>query len=176
MNEDIQFLKELQNELKTQEDDGQAAPRFWVIMDYKWEITEEGYHDRISLYNPNTCETETFDEYIDEIINGDRRYEFDDEQIEELQDIKDYFQDELEDWIKANDNREYYFLYEKEVSFIVQDTLFLTKSEAKQHLEKNSHHYSDKAHIFAMTAWRAPKMERLMKILETFDWNSLIKE
>lgn len=30
MNKDIQFLKELQNELKTQDHDSQAAPRFWL--------------------------------------------------------------------------------------------------------------------------------------------------
>lgn len=176
MNEDLQFLKELQNELKTQEDDGQAAPRFWVIMDYKWEVTEEGYHDRVVLYSPYTCETEDVDEYIDEILNGDRREEFNDEQIEALQEIKDYFPEDLEEWIKENDFRKYHLIYEKEVPFIVWNTLFFTKAEAKQHLENNRHHYSDKAHTFAMTAWRAPKMERLMKILETFDWNSLIKE
>lgn len=35
MHEDIKFLKELQNELKIQENDGQASPRYWTIGDYK---------------------------------------------------------------------------------------------------------------------------------------------
>lgn len=174
MNEDIQFLKDLQHELKTQDNDGQAAPRFWVIMDYKWEVTGEGHHDRVSLYSPDTCESETVDEYIDEILNGDRRDEFNDEQIEELKDIRKYFLNDLEDWIKENDIREYYVIYETEVSFITWDTLFFTKAEAKQHLENNLHHYSNKAHTFAMTAWRAPKVERLLKILENFDWDSIV--
>ncbi|ATC49366.1 hypothetical protein CLI97_00029 [Bacillus velezensis] len=34
MNQDIQFLKELQQELKNQDNDGQAAPRFWTVGDY----------------------------------------------------------------------------------------------------------------------------------------------
>lgn len=177
MKEDIQFLKELQQELLTQETDYQAAPRFWTIMDYKWEVTAEGHHERISLYSPNTCESVTVDEYIDEILNGDRRDEFNDEQIEELKDIKDYFISDLEDWIKENDEYEYCLIYETEVPFIAWNTCFFTKEEAKRHLESNRHHYSDKAHTFAMTAWRAPKMERLMKILETFDWDKIeVKE
>jgi site-specific recombinase XerD len=52
---------------------------------------------------------------------------------------------------------------------------FLTKEEAKQHLEANSHHYSSEAHTYAMTAWRAPKVERLLQILETMDWDAFEK-
>lgn len=51
--------------------------------------------------------------------------------------------------------------------------MFLTKEEAKQHLKVNHYHYTSKAHTYAMTAWRAPKVERLLKILETFDWDSI---
>lgn len=175
MKEDIQFLKEFQQELLTQDNDGQATPRFWAIMDYKWEVTTEGHHERISLYNPNTGEYATVDEYIDEILNGYRKDKFTKEQIEKLNEINKYFliPSELEQWIKENDDDEYYFIYEEEVFFIAYNTCFFTKEEAKKHLEDNRHHYSDKAHPFAMTAWGAPKLERLMKILETFDWNKI---
>lgn len=173
--DDIQFLKDLQKELKTQDIDGQAAPRFWVIMDYKWVVTAEGHHTRVSLYNPNRCESVTVDEYIDEIINGDRRDEFNDEQINKLKEINEYFIfSELEDWIEENDDEEYHPIFEEEISFIAYNTCFFTKTEAKKHLENNRHHYSEKAHTFAMTAWRAPKMARLMDILENFDWEALI--
>ena len=43
MNKDIQFLKELQQELKTQETDGNASPRFWVIKDYRMVPASEKY-------------------------------------------------------------------------------------------------------------------------------------
>lgn len=56
MDEDLKFLKELQKELKTQEVDGQAAPRYWVVMDYEWKVTANGYHDRVSVYDPNEGE------------------------------------------------------------------------------------------------------------------------
>lgn len=41
--EDLIFLKELQKELVEQPNDGNASPVFWVIADYRWRLTEEGY-------------------------------------------------------------------------------------------------------------------------------------
>jgi hypothetical protein len=177
MHEEIKFLKDMQQELKTQENDGQAAPRFWSIMDYKWEVTEEGHEDRVVLFDNDMCTTIELDEYVDEILNGERREDFDENELEELEFRKEYeYPSDIFDWVKRNDDEGRYSpIYEKEVSFIAWNTLFFTKKEAKQHLESNRHHYSNKAHTFAMTAWRAPKMERLMKILESFDWDSIVK-
>lgn len=177
MNDDIQFLKELQSELNTQETDGQAAPRFWSIMDYKWEPTSEDHADRVVLFDSDACETIDINEYVDEIVDfeGERYLEFDKEQRDELEYIRDFeAPSDIYNWIEENDdNSRYYPVYEQELSFIAWNALFFTKEEAKRHLKLNAHHYTDKAHTFAMTAWRAPKMERLMKILETFDWNSV---
>ncbi len=170
---DIEFLKELQTELNAQETDHQGAPRFWSIMDYKWRITENGHHDRVSLFHPDSGEAITLDEYVDEILNGDRNTEFDEEQIEELKENKEYFQELIEDWIIEHDDDEYHFLYEEKDYFIAWNSVFFTKQEAKDHLESNAHHYSDEAHTFAMTAWRAPKMERLMKVLYETNWDSI---
>ncbi|NYV64607.1 hypothetical protein HYI36_05015 [Bacillus sp. Gen3] len=175
MDEVIQFLKDLQNELKTQEDDGQAAPRYWSIMDYKWVVTAEGHEDRISLFDSDTCETIELDDYVDEILNGDRKEEFSEEEIEELKDKKEWCgPSDIYDWIEEyDDGSRFYMIYEEQVSFIAPNTMFLTKAEAKRHLELNHYHYSPKAHTYAMTAWRAPKMKQLIKILETFDWDSI---
>ncbi|HSH26061.1 MAG TPA: hypothetical protein VLA13_11095, partial [Massilibacterium sp.] len=174
--DDILFLKELQQELKTQEIDCQAAPRFWVIMDYKWEVTAEGFEERVVLYDEYGCSTLTFNEYVDEILNGERKFDFNEEEIEELRDIQEY--DSFEgvfSWLKEYDDKEEYFhfTYEKEVSYIVPNTMFLTKKEAQEHLESNRHRYTSKAHTYAMTAWRAPKVKRLLEILETFDFYEL---
>lgn len=51
--------------------------------------------------------------------------------------------------------------------------MFLTKAEAKRHIRLNKHHYTSETHTYVMTAWRAPKVERLLNILETFDWKSI---
>lgn len=177
MKEEIQFLKELQQELLIQENDGQREPRYWSIMDYKWIVTAEGYEDRISLFDSDSCETIDLKDYVDEIVNGDRRDEFSEDDIEELENELEWgSSSDIYDWIERNDDTSrFYPVYEEEISFIAPNTLFLTKAEAKRHLELNHYHYSPKAHTYAMTAWRAPKIERLMKILENFDWDSVQK-
>ncbi|CAM4127079.1 hypothetical protein BASU183_18115 [Bacillus subtilis] len=52
MNQDIQFLKELQQELKYQDSDGQASPRFWTVGDYEWVEAREENAERYSVYLP----------------------------------------------------------------------------------------------------------------------------
>ncbi|QHZ46979.1 hypothetical protein [Bacillus sp. NSP9.1] len=112
MNNDIQFLKELQEELKTQDTDSQAAPRFWALMDYRWRETTEGEHERISIYSSDAGECYELNEYVENILEDE------------------------------------YTIYT----------------------------YTKKVHTYAMTAWRAPKVQRLLSILETFDWDSFEKE
>ncbi|PFH71652.1 hypothetical protein COI61_25310 [Bacillus cereus] len=172
MNEDILFLKALQKELKTQETDGNAAPRYWALMDYKWIPTAEGHHDRISLFFvDDDCQAVIVEEYVKEIINGETEHELTEEQIEELKERHEYeSEEELVEWIQENIDDNCYLVYEEEKSFIVPDTMFLTKEEAKKHIELNHYHYTSKVHTYAMTAWRAPKLERLLNILEPFDW------
>ena len=55
---------------------------------------------------------------------------------------------------------------------IAKDTMFLTLRECKEHIARNSYHYTD-PHPYAMTAWRSPQVERLWKILQEVDWNKL---
>jgi hypothetical protein len=45
--------------------------------------------------------------------------------------------------------------------------MFLTKRECKEHIERNHYHYNDTVHTYAMTAWRSPQVEKLIKILQT---------
>lgn len=176
MNQDIEFLKELQNELKTQENDWQAAPRFWVIMDHEYQVTGEGHHDRVSVYDTNAAESYEIEEYAKSQLEDEDLS--DDDCITELKEITEgdeYFKERhLIEWVEENRDEVTVF-YEKETSVIKQNTMFLTKQEAKDHLKCNSHHYSNKAHTYAMTAWRAPKVARLLNILENIDWDKVIK-
>jgi len=43
--------------------------------------------------------------------------------------------------------------------------MFLTKSDAENHLEANRHHYSSDAHVFVSHAWRAPKLKQFFEDL-----------
>lgn len=190
---DIEFLKELQNEMLNGEHDYQANPRFWVV-NQKTEIYGE------TLFNPDGIYF--WDEEY-EIGRGIKSlYEYIKEQVE---DNEDYMQDlgisnideiiylETADTLKIGDDIEIYYKYSfeeykeiinnalgtdiqcceyEEVEQIAENTLFLTKREAKEHIERNSYHYK-KPFTYAMTAWRSPQVERLYKILEETDWDAL---
>lgn len=180
MNKEIQFLKDLQQELKTQDNDCQAAPRFWALMDYRWVETSPDEHERISIVFPEEYEDYVLDELVLDIINYNPNcsycYTVDYDAVKELRELADYFmtdEDELLKWFQTNIDSEAYLVYEKEEEFVVPNTMFLTKQEAKNHIKLNHYHYTSKVHTYAMTAWRAPKVEKLLDILENFDWGSL---
>lgn len=178
MNADIQFLKDLQTELNEQEYDSQANPRFWVIKDYRNVPGHEDYDSGHTEHFFNNGDHVVFrnftdlKEFIEEYYEDD--VESDEELRELLNDENESFY-ELWEYVEGNLNGDGYFstVFVKEEDFIVPNTMFLTKAEAKNHLELNHYHYTRKAHTYAMTAWRAPKVERLLKILSEFDFDLL---
>lgn len=89
-----------------------------------------------------------------------------------MKEIEDDYDDVI-GWIRKYIDEGAELIPERKVHIIQTDTMFLTKAEAKSHIKLNKHHYTSEAHTYAMTSWRAPKVERLLKILETFDWSSI---
>jgi hypothetical protein len=172
MNEDIQFLKELQEELKTQDHDVQAAPRYWTVGDYKMVGCPEGYQDTYHVGLPDKEYYDDLEELLKE-IESDKLEDFSEEAQDEFKEIG--CEESALDWIKEYYDKDAYLIPVKEEHIIHPNTMFLTKAEAKRHIELNHYHYSKKVHTYAMTAWRAPKVERLLKILETFNWDSVSK-
>ena len=184
MRDEIQFLKELQEELKTQETDYQAAPRFWAIKDYRMVPGNVEYNSCITSYFHNNGDHTEF-ENVEDLKEFLTDYYLDDvheylchdviENLKELLDVEDTPFDHLWEFVIDYMNEDGYFdecpMTEEE--FIRYNAMFLTKKEAQRHLELNHYHYSKKAHTYAMTAWRAPKVERLLEILETFDWDKV---
>ncbi|TXR62117.1 hypothetical protein DM800_21625 [Bacillus sp. AY18-3] len=178
MNKDIQFLKELQQELKAQETDGNESPRFWVIKDYRFVPGNEKYDSGHEEHFFNDGDYVKFSKFSD---LKDFLEEYFEEKVDEDEELQKFISDksenfdELWEYVEDNLNSNGFFdtVFVKKEGFIVPDTMFLTKEEAKRHLELNKHHYTLKAHTYAMTAWRAPKVERLLNILETFDWESI---
>lgn len=170
MNADIQFLKDLQYELNTQEVDCQASPKFWTVGDYEWVESSSDNSERVSVFLPEPAEAYEINELLKEIKDDDFE-ELEEEAIEEFKEIE--CDDSALDWIVKHYDEGAYMFYEKKQHCIHPNTMFLTKEEAKRHIELNHYHYTKEAHTYAMTAWRAPKVERLFKILETLDWNEI---
>jgi len=186
--DDLKFLKKLQKEIKDQPHDGQAAPRFWAIGDIEERVTAEGYEDKVVIYDPFDAEDYTLDEVVsrlkdikdgkeDMLTDTPELRESLDEDLEEIElDIQAYGEPDLDDIIRmyqeyiGGDPR---VIYASRDHVVKTNTMFITKQGAKDHLKLNDYHYTKEAHTYAMTAWRAPKVERLWKILENFDWSKV---
>lgn len=176
--EDIEFLKNLQNEMNTQDTCCQADPRFWVIMQKKriyginedYEVTgtiitsnddfelEIEIDDTKSIYNFLIEELE-----VDcELVDGYIQVYNDDEDVL-------YDKDDLINFLESEGYDEYSLVNYRDDEEIVPDTFFLTKRECKEHIKRNRYHYKNPI-CYAMTAWRSPQVERLYKILQETNW------
>lgn len=200
--EERQFLKELQQELNTQDHICQADPRFWVI-----KGSEKLYHveeaDGYELYDTELCDTLASDtrgicEYINENLLEDinsNRLTGEEFKVELEQTIygsdnivvtwfdggdKEFEEreeltdiDEIKSWLEEQGFDCNVISY-KIIPKIYENTMFLTQIDAENHLRANHYHYSEDAHTYAMTAWRDWRMERLIKILQQVKWDATL--
>ena len=184
--DDIEFLKNLREEMLTQDTCCQASPRFWVVMQTTREygISEEYDFDGTVIVDDEgeACsnDIESMYEYMHDTLDIDCRL---DEMVPEgkviLVDDDVHVLENEEDvieWIKDNTGYDYLDLVTyKDKEVIVPDTLFLTKRECEEHIKANSYHYN-KPHPYAMTAWRSPQVEKLFEILESTDWEKELND
>lgn len=166
--QDLEFLIELQHKLNTQENDGNADPLFWGVMEEKKVPAYPGCGNGSEL-----------------VIESEGNYQ-DDElgELKEWMDDTGYFNDcELESIYDLNDAEE--ALVEKGIdceiySYSLEDVLskntgaFLTKEACQHHIKINGHNLS-KPRTYAMTAFRNFEYEQLLKILKTADFESELK-
>lgn len=69
--EDYEFLKDLQHELNTQENDGQADPIYWSVMDYITEGVPDGCGDAyVYMGDGCTMSLEEAVKNINDVMNG----------------------------------------------------------------------------------------------------------
>lgn len=203
-NDELDFLIKLQKEMNTQDTVSQADPRFWVIKGTeKLYHVEEA--DGYELYDSDCCKTiadttEKICDYINdnllEDINCNRldgeefKVEFENgllgeriivnwldggcqenDMSEELSDLHD-----IKNWLEEQGYGEYEVISYKTVDKIYENTMFLTQSDAENHLQLNHYHYSADAHTYAMTSWRSSETEMLWKILRQVDWEEVLKK
>lgn len=175
-NSDLEFLINLQNQLKTQNTDCQASPRFWVVGEEKKEFgIEDGYEDGTVLIDTDLYDDEVANE-IEEASSCIIKKYNDTLSTEQLINISNaYSIEELASYLNEIGYDNYKSLNYKINKTIAENTLFITKESCKQHIQKNSYNYKN-PHTYAMTAWRSPEIERLWKILEETDWNKYIIE
>lgn len=159
----IDKLKKLRNQMKYEDEfdyDMQASPRFWVIMDYKWEAVWEDQAEKSMIVIPEYDESYDIDELLE--------LEKEDSELPQgaIDDINEIMCDITAlDWVSTWVDEDAYLVPVALREFIVPNTLFLTKQDAKRHLEVNHYHYTSRAHTYAMTAWRSDSMRALWNVL-----------
>ena len=152
-NEDVGFLNNLSKELQEQDKIGidcQATPRFWCVAQYEYSPCWEEQADKHLFYDEEGVPYETFDEILEMLIEN----EYIDTKLgyEDVDDLKGIFDEISEVPVK----REH---------IIKQNTMFFTKKECQEHIKRNHYHYNKSVHTYAMTAWRSPQVETVMRIL-----------
>lgn len=173
----VDKLKELQKQMHYEnkyDNDVQASPRFWVVGDYKWVEASHGNAERYSIYIPEYADVYGINEFIkDELEEIEHDYTVLGELAEEALDDAKNINCELSalEWIKEYIDRDADLVPERQVHHLREDTLFLTKKDAKEHIEKNRHHYTDRVHTFAMTGWRSESYELVWNMLMDVDWD-----
>lgn len=174
--EELEFLKELQHELRTQDTDGQAAPRFWGILEEGQQVVPDGFGDYIEVVDKTCGDAETYspEDYVSHI--RELLLEEDDEEMDDVWEDTD--KDDIKDvvWFANTylDRNAEVFEIKKTTHVSDQTGCFLTKRAAKKHIELNWYNYRN-AKTYAMTAWRNPEFEKFMGIFENLDLTELEK-
>lgn len=179
--EDIEFLKHLSEEFRTQNDNHklhQADPMYFGIMTYDWVATAEGCGEEYRVIVDSEYD-ESLEDLADNLITDYGVKEGKSEKMARLEITNCTDTDDLQCVIREYFNvedidAEEFTLFEaKREGTLATDVMFLTCEDALKHLEANKHHYSNDAHIYAMTAFRSPSYERLHNIIKETDWDAL---
>jgi len=142
--EDLDFLKDLANEMRTQNRAGTADPYFYVIQTTKHLPAPPDYGERTVRVDwsgdPTVYRTkEEFSEYFKQ-TNDPRPEDEIDRAWEELEVFGEH-------------------------DVIVEDNVFLTKKGYLEHVELNGHNLRTHE-VYIKHAWRNPEMGRLIKIIK----------
>lgn len=181
--EDIEFLKELQHEMLTQDTVCQASPRFWVVMQTVRDYWVDDDIDGICIYDTDASENvyegeiENLVDWIKNEFDTVQKCEYDNGYLEIVcEDENEFFItdiSEIKDFLEEYASGQYSVCCYRDREEIAQDTMFLTLRECKEHIQVNHYHYN-KPHSYAMTAWRSPQVSRLFKILENTNFDELL--
>lgn len=160
--EDRRFLAALGEQMRKQETDCQAAPRFWAILDTREVLTAVGREDYIKYY----YDTETYT--LEEALEFCRECDYKDVPTIEKDGVNDCAW-----WVESQQGWEALPMVKE--NFVVPGIFFITKEECRQHIRSNWYHYNN-PRTYAMTIFRAPQIERIWEMIENIDWEAMGRE
>lgn len=165
--EDYEFLKDLQHELNTQENDGNADPVYWGVMEIKEKQVPEGCGEERILIEDGDYFTLDLEQAADWI-----RESADEQEMEAWNELCEIEQGDfciVLNFIQETMGRKARVIYVDDVEELSRETgCFLTKRECKRYVNTYAYNHS-RPHTYAMTAYRNFELERLLKILKTME-------
>lgn len=159
----IEFLKELQSQLKTDEKKHEAS--LWTVMDYKYELCVPSSKDCFAIYSPFTYEllqpdTETF-------LNLIELFNVEGEATNIIDNLDMLSEEEVLAWVHEHVDTGAILMPQQKVSFIVKNQIFLTKIEVEQYLEyEGAANHSPDAHAYEMNLYKSVAMEKLLDVIK----------
>lgn len=171
--EEYEFLKDLQNELNTQETDGNAQPVFWgveeTVEECRGEYGDWGGDPYIRYDDGKWTLEEAIKEVNENIIDypQDIISEWEDVDKTCAEDIYEFMIERLK-WDSV-----YGVVYVEKVERVTPFTgAFLTKRACKNYIKRYGYNHNN-PHTYAMTAYRNFELQKLVNIIKnlTFEEN-----
>lgn len=184
--DEIEFLSQLQQDLLRQEtsiryNDCQASPRFWGIEedDYVYRADSEYGGDEVLYDSPNDTHFDNlqdakdfYKDYFDEFLQYEEDKEYYKQQFKDIVTLE-----ELHEFLNDNDIYDgTQVVYRETTSKISRNTgAFLTKRDAKEYIERFGYNHNN-PRTYAMTGYRNFRLEKLLSIIMTTNWEKLDHE
>lgn len=179
---DVTFLMALQKELNTQSSMNQAHPVYWTIAQTREAISDQYNYDDVIAVDQDGCviarNLKELAEFLDNreipevtscaYFNNACNIHFRDGAVEEAYSI-----DSALDLLQEHDIDQLELRYVRREQEIAKDCLFLTHRACEEHLRNYGYNYEKDAHAFAMTAFRSPEYEQLIRLIRSVDWSKL---
>ena len=140
-------IKKFLNKISEQDNRSTAAPYFYVIRTKTQVAAYDGCGEFTEYRDPEDpeCSFVSVEEYI--------------EKKKEWSGYDDMLDIEKEEFDLKMESAEY-DLVSYDISYEWEERgMFLTETDAKDHLKYNHYHYSEDAHTYVKHSWRAPELQ-----------------
>lgn len=170
--EQYDFLQELQHELLTQPNDGNADPVFWGVIEEK-EISVPDGCGELRIYIGDSAEAKTLEEavaYVDEWVkyrddsDGSIEQDWDEVDKECLEEVMDFM-------TAYNDSQCRLVWVDKKWELSDDTGAFITKRACQEYIDRYGYNHSN-PHTYAMTAFRNHEYEKLINTLKTIKFDN----
>lgn len=153
INQDLETILKFLTQVSQQDNRHTASPIYYVIRTKVERPAYEGCGDRTYYFDGEDPEHK-FDSVEDYVAK-----------MKEYSDYENMLEEEKEEFDEKMDDAEYK-LDSYEVCYEWEEKgMFLTETDAENHLKSNYYHYSEDAHTYVRHAWRAHELKDFMEAL-----------